>query len=189
MRNKIMPKETADPSGVQSQSQWESEEELLHEVEFRVLMALRRIIRAVDIHSRKLHNELNITTPQLICLYSLQKSSPSTLSGLAKSVNLGISTVNGIVDRMEGKGLVVRERDTADRRKVYVRLTEFGQEFTKVAPSLLQDRLSHSLKRLSQLEQLAIAMSLERVVGLMEAESLDASPNLIHQGLEKERGK
>ncbi|MBI9074974.1 MAG: winged helix-turn-helix transcriptional regulator [Desulfatibacillum sp.] len=164
-------------------------EDVFQEVEFRVLMSLRRIIRAVDIHSRKLHSELNITAPQLICLYALEKDGPSTLSALASAVTLGLSTVNGIVDRLESKGLVVRERDTHDRRKVFVRQTEYGQEFTKAAPSLLQDRLSQSLKHLPQLEQIAIAMSLERVVGLMEAENLDASPNLITQITESDTGK
>ena len=181
-----------DPHGTSSKEPWENSkisEDVFQEVEFRVLMALRRIIRAVDIHSRKLHNNLNITTPQLICLYSLQNNGPSTLSDLALSVKLSMSTVNGIVDRLESKGLVNRERGTKDRRKVYVTPTDYGQVFTKAAPSLLQDRLSQSLRELPQLEQIAIAMSLERVVGLMEAENIDASPNLIAQAFEPETGK
>lgn len=92
---------------------------------------------------------------------------------------MGVSTINGVIDRLEKKELVIRERDTTDRRKVFVRLTDSGRELTKAAPSLLQERLSDSLRSLPKLEQAAIALSLERVVELMEVEHLDASPNLV----------
>ena len=54
----------------------------------------------------------------------------------------------------------------------------FGDYLSKTAPILLQDRLSQSLRRLPELEQATIAMSLERVVGLMEDGHLDSSHNL-----------
>lgn len=144
----------------------------------RVLMALRRIIRAVDIYSRKINNEFKITAPQLICLYSLSRKDGMMLSNLAKEVSLGISTANGIVDRLEAKGLLTRTRGTTDRRRVMLSLTQGGRELAKAAPALLQDKLADSLRQLPDLEQAAIAFSLERVVELMEAEQLDASPNL-----------
>ncbi len=145
----------------------------------RILRSLRRIIRAVDIHSRKLNTEFKITTPQMICLYSLAKQDEMTLSMLAADVNLGMSTVNGIVDRLESKGLLTRNRNPQDRRKVALSITEAGRELTHVAPQLLQNQFSDALKQLPELEQAAIALSLERVVELMEAEHLDASPNLV----------
>ncbi len=145
----------------------------------RILSSIRRIIRAVDIHSRKLNNDFNITAPQMICLYSLVKEGQITQSELAQKVSMGMSTINGVIDRLEKKELVIRERDTKDRRKVFVRVTDTGRELTKSAPSLLQDKLSFALKQLPELEQAAIALSLERVVQLMEAEHLEASPNLV----------
>ena len=145
----------------------------------RVLMALRRIIRAVDIYSRKLNSTVQITAPQLICIYSVDHREGMTLSGLAKEVNLGVSTVNGIVDRLESKGLLTRTRSVTDRRRVTLSITAQGREVAKAAPALLQDRLARSLRNLPELEQAAIALSLERVVELMEAGQLDASPNLM----------
>jgi hypothetical protein len=61
-------------------------------------------------------------------------------------------------------------------------LTEAGRNVTRKAPSLLQDRLSDALQNLPELEQVTIAMSLERVVALMEVEHLDTSPNLVPNG-------
>lgn len=144
----------------------------------RILRALRRIIRAVDIHSRKLNHDYKITTPQMMCLYSLAKGGAMTQTALARQVNMGVSTLNGVIDRLEAKGLVVRRRDVQDRRKVFVEVTEAGRSVTGSAPHLLQDRFSEALRGLPELEQAAIALSLERVVELMEAEHLDDSPHL-----------
>lgn len=149
---------------------------------FRILGAIRRITRAVDIHSRKLHTEFHVTTPQMICIYELYRNEGMTLSRLSKAVNLGLSTVNGIVDRLELKGLLTRQRSFEDRRKVLLHLTETGRHLTQQAPSLLQDRLADALQNLPELEQITIAMSLERIVSLMEAQHIDASPNLLGSG-------
>ncbi len=157
----------------------DEKDEFFEKYGIRVLRALRRIIRAVDIHSRKLNNEFHITAPQLICLYSLAQHGNMTLSDLAKEVNLGTSTVNGIVDRLEEKQYLTRTRSSEDRRKVVLAITEAGREITRQAPMLLQDRLSASLRSLPELEQATITLSLERIVELMEAEHLDASPNLL----------
>ncbi|MFG0249940.1 MAG: MarR family winged helix-turn-helix transcriptional regulator [Phycisphaeraceae bacterium JB051] len=146
---------------------------------FRILRAMRKMIRAVDIHSRKLNTEFKITAPQMICLYSLMQDGPMTLSALAESVSLSASTTNGIVDRLEKKEFLVRQRDHVDRRKVYLHITDTGRELTTQAPALLQDQLSDALQHLPELEQAAIALSLERVVELMGARHLDASPNLV----------
>jgi len=145
----------------------------------RVLQALRRITRAIDINSRKLNMEYKVTVPQMLCLYCLQREGALTLSSLANQVNLSFSTVNGIVDRLEAKGWAKRERSTIDHRRVYVTLTDTGCELTNNAPSLLQDRFSAALRQLPELEQIAIALSLEKVVELMKAGNIDVPPNLV----------
>lgn len=146
--------------------------------EYRILSALRRVIRSVDIYSKKLNTELGLTTPQLLCLHALAKTDSMILTDLAKEVNLGVSTVNGIIDRLEAKQFLTRNRSAADRRKVVLKISPAGDKIVLQAPSLLQDKLSASLSELSGKEQLAITESLELVVKLMEAEKIDASPNL-----------
>ncbi|HOP05720.1 MAG TPA: MarR family transcriptional regulator [candidate division Zixibacteria bacterium] len=155
----------------------------------RVLTALRRIIRAVDLHSRRLYAEHQVTTPQMICLYSLVRAGRTTQSKLAAEVNLSMSTINGIIDRLETRKLVKRRRDNSDRRRVWLEVTESGRKLAESAPILLQDRLSNALRRLPVLEQAAIALSLERVVALIRAEGIDASPNLVPDGQLTERGE
>jgi len=147
----------------------------------RILLALRRIIRAIDIYSHKLNTEYRITGPQLICLYSIVKDGPLTLSYLSKHYSLSASTITGIIDRLEAKGLIERQRNNPDRRKIMITSTEAGIELVANAPSPLQDRLTEAISNLPALEQAAIVLSLEKIVELMDADHLDASAMLVKE--------
>jgi DNA-binding MarR family transcriptional regulator len=146
--------------------------------DLQILRSIRRVIRAVDIYSRKLKAGYRLTSPQLVCLTSITVHEPTTASRIAEDVFLSPSTVVGILVRLESKGLVIRERDVQDRRVVNIRSTEKGRRIVRDTPSPLQDNLSQSLPRLPLLEQAAIALSLEQVVKLMEAGHLEAAPIL-----------
>jgi DNA-binding MarR family transcriptional regulator len=146
--------------------------------DFRILQSVRKIIRAVDTYSKKLADEHDITAPQLVCLLAIVEEETTTTKELAQRIHLSPSTVVGILDRLEKKGLVKRLRDTVDRRVVNVMATSEGRELAEHAPSPLQDSLADSLERLPEAEQATIALSLERVVDLMEAGDIDAAPIL-----------
>lgn len=146
--------------------------------DLKILQALRRIIRSIDLHSRKLSIQHNITSPQLVTLLTIADHAPVTIAELATEIHLSPSTLVGVIDRLEDKGLVERHRDTLDRRRVFIQVTEQGMEFSSCAPSPLQEKLAKSLESLTPLEQSTIVHSLERVVELMEAEDIDAAPIL-----------
>ncbi len=148
------------------------------EVQDRILRSLRRILRAVELHSKRLKLSCGLTTPQLLCLNAIMRSEAATVTGIALDISVSKSTMVRILDRLESRGLVSRQREEVDRRVVRVTLTVSGHEALAAAPSALQDRLLASLKKLGELERVAIAMSLERVVELMEADSLNADPVL-----------
>jgi DNA-binding MarR family transcriptional regulator len=146
--------------------------------DLQILQSIRRITRAVDIYSRKLRSQCQLTTPQLVCLGTIVAHGPLTVSAIAQRVFLSPSTVVGILDRLEIRGLVKRERDTTDRRVVNTLATPTGREVAANAPSALQDGLHTALKGLPLLEQATIALSLRRVVDLMEAGDIEAAPIL-----------
>lgn len=146
--------------------------------ELRILQSLRRIIRAVDIQSHKLANIYNITGPQLWCLFAVKESGPLTSGRIAKKIYLSPSTVVGIVDRLEKKELVVRNRDNRDRRQVYVSITPKGEKLIADTPSLMQDTLTKAIVQLPELEQVSITMALEKLTELMEAQHIEAAPIL-----------
>lgn len=139
----------------------------------RILQSLRRMSRAVDLHSRRLAQACNLTGPQLVCLLEVAAHGPIPVARLAREVYLSPSTVVGILDRLEAKGYVQRERSREDRRVVVISITEAGRAIAARAPSPLHDRLAEGLRRLNKAEQATIAESLERIVELMEAEQRD----------------
>jgi DNA-binding MarR family transcriptional regulator len=136
--------------------------------EQRILRSLRRITRAVDIYSRRLNLEFGLTTPQMLCLDILSKSNDMILKDLAQTINLGESTVNGIIDRLEAKKYVIRVRSEKDRRKVYLKISSTGKDILTKAPLPLENKVSDSLLLLPVSEQITILNSLERITGLIE---------------------
>lgn len=147
-------------------------------VEPRVFQSIRRIIRAVDLHSHKLADQYGVTVPQLTCLLKLVESGEMTCGELARSVSLSPSTVVGILDRLTAKGFIVSERSREDRRQVRIRASREGAEFARKCPSPLHDKLAGAMAGLSVRERHGIAAALERIVELMEIGGVDAAPIL-----------
>jgi DNA-binding MarR family transcriptional regulator len=149
--------------------------DLAASTEIRVLRSIRRIIRAVDRHSKQLQQVQDLTSPQLVCLLTLVRQCPLTLKALSQAIDLSPSTTVGVVDRLAAKGLVARRRSATDRRQVRVSATAAGETAAQQAPSPLQNRLVEGLRALPEQERVVLAQSLERIVALMGAADLDAS--------------
>lgn len=136
--------------------------------DLRILRALRRITRSIALHSRQLAAVSNITAPQLMCLRTVIANGPMTATAISRDIHVSPSTVVGILDRLEDKGLVRRERGRVDRRIVFVSVTDAGRDLAEHAPSPLQKHLADGLNALPEIEQATITLALERIVTLME---------------------
>ncbi len=147
-----------------------------HGCQLRVLHSIRRIIRSVDLYSKQLSGCHGITVPQLVALLAVCEHGSLTVTGLGKLVHVSPSTLIGVVDRLEEKGLVVRERSGRDRRLVHLYPTEAGMELARSSPSPLQQGLVEALDALPEDEQAMLASALERIVDLMETGRLGGVP-------------
>jgi DNA-binding MarR family transcriptional regulator len=143
-----------------------------------VLMALRRIIRAIDLHSRDLIGNYGLTGPQLTVLRALDDGKGRPVGEVARAVHLSQATVTGIVVRLQKRGLVTRARGDADKRQVVVSPTPAAQEILAQAPPLLQVSFIEEFSKLQDWEQTQILSALQRVVAMMEARHLEATPML-----------
>ncbi len=148
-------------------------------VEHQIVAAIRQIVRAVDLQSRRLVENCGLTGPQLATLHEAARLAPASPSAIARAVHLSQGTVTGILQRLERRGLIARRRSEVDRRAVIVEVTAEGQKILGGAPSLLQDRFKEELERLETWERLMILSMLQRVAGLMGAGQIDAAPHLI----------
>ncbi|ASP37582.1 MarR family transcriptional regulator [Bacterioplanes sanyensis] len=143
-----------------------------------VLVALRRIIRATDLHSKQLSKTTGLTAPQLMILQTLRNFDELTVGEVARKVNLSQATVTTIIDRLERRNYVKRERSQKDKRKVYVYLTDEAHESLIDAPKPLQESFINQFQDLHDWEQSMILAALERVAHMMDAQHIDASPVL-----------
>lgn len=150
----------------------------LANTEERILAALRRISRAIDLHSRELARTYGLTAPQLVCLRELDRGGALLSGELARAVSLSPATVTGILDRLERRQLVLRERRTEDKRQILVRLTNEGQRFAREAPLPLHERFRRRLARLPAARRRAIEETLRELVEMMEASQIEAAPLL-----------
>ncbi|MGH8223753.1 MAG: MarR family winged helix-turn-helix transcriptional regulator [Woeseiaceae bacterium] len=150
----------------------------MHDRSNSALIALRRILRVTELNSQKLAQQADMTASQLIVLQFISRNGKALPSEVAKAVGLKQATVTVLVNKLELAGFVTKRRDTEDRRRVWIELTDAGRTALEKSPDLLQNRFEEGFEKLPDWEQAMIIGALERVASLMHAETLDASPVL-----------
>lgn len=143
-----------------------------------LLVALRQITRAIDLHSRRLLRESGLTTSQLMILKTVAKHGQSSPTAIAREIHLSQATVTNVLARLEDHGLVAREKSGQDRRSVEVRLTRQGESKIANAPEMLQADFLENYRKLAPWEANMLLSSLQRLAAMMNAEDMDASPIL-----------
>ncbi len=143
-----------------------------------ILIQIRKIVRSVDIESKKVQKEYGVSIPQVLCLNFLHDSPnyQATQGQIKNFLNLNSSTVSGIIYRLEKKGLLARLPKTGDKRVVNIALTSAGDKLLSTIPSLLHEQLSEKLQKLDDSELARVEESLETLIRLLEIEQVEASP-------------
>jgi len=147
-------------------------------LETEVLVALRQIVRAIDQHSSRLGKDFGLTTPQLLVLQTVANTKEQPIRAISAEVNLSQATVTSIVDRLERRGLLERQRSAIDRRQVFLVITEAGTDLLAKAPKPLQENFLHRFERLREWEQHQVVFVLKQVAEMMGARHIDAAPLL-----------
>ena len=143
-----------------------------------LFVSIRKIIRAIDIRSRKLSKEAGITGPQLMILQELAREEGISAKQVSTNVNLSQATVTNILDRLEAKAFIKRMRCEGDRRKISLFLTELGQQALQSAPQPIEDSFIEKFSALKDWEQFQLLSSVERIAEMMGASEIDAAPVL-----------
>ncbi|HBT90161.1 MarR family transcriptional regulator [Desulfobacter sp.] len=144
-----------------------------------LLISIRKIIQAVDIHSRKLNKEFGLTGPQLIVLQEISAHGQISITPLSRATSLSQATVTDITKRLETREYIARKKREDDRRAVSLFLTEKGQDIIKNLPPLLQETFTQQFSDIEDWEQMMIITAFKRVVSLMAADKLEAPPILL----------
>ncbi len=149
-----------------------------------VLVALRRIMRAIDLHSRSLIASYGLTVPQLMVLKELAGRGELPVGKLSRRVHLSPATVTSIVGRLSARGLVARERSADDRRCVLIGLTPAGEHMVENAPGLLQEHFVQEFARLEDWERNLLLSSLQRLAAMMDVVMMDADELVVEPVLD-----
>jgi len=108
-----------------------------------------------------LMQDSGFTFPQLSVISMLEKYGEQKVSELSEKMGLSDSTVSGILDRLEQKDIIRRERTKDDRRVVKISLTGKSKGFCNDFRQKREEYFTQLLKNLSEQEIKDIIKGLE----------------------------
>ena len=118
----------------------------------QIMQALRVQMRAQQQH--------DLSVPQFRTLAFLSRHPGSSLSAAAEHIGLTLPTMSVLVEGLVQRGLVVREPDARDRRRVLLTLTTTGQALHRQAQDGAADWLAGLLEPLNEQERESIVQAL-----------------------------
>ncbi|MCG9968309.1 MarR family transcriptional regulator [Pelotomaculum terephthalicicum JT] len=142
----------------------------------KLILYLERLDEVFQHIARRLHAELaqnmisGITMSQFVVLKKLRDKGRVTVSEVAEDLNVSLSAITALADRLHKAGLVDRSRDEQDRRLVWLTLTEEGENTVancrksraKVVEKYVGQLPEEDLERLIQIY--------EKILAIMRAE-------------------
>jgi DNA-binding MarR family transcriptional regulator len=126
-----------------------------------------RFLRFNLVSNKKLQDDLerlDLTSPQFYVLATIGYAGGLPFGEIGEKMMVTVSNLTGIVDRLEEKRLVVRERDTHDRRVVRVTLTEKGLKVYKNTIPLFEKSISQFFSPLNKPQQKELASLLRKLI-------------------------
>ncbi len=99
----------------------------------RLIGSVRRQVAWTVLHNQAIADRLGMAVTDLHCINLLDLEGSMTAGRLAELLGLTTGAVTGVLDRLERTGLVRREADPSDRRRVIARLVPEGMEKVRAA--------------------------------------------------------
>ncbi len=145
-----------------------------------ILASIRKIIRALNLESKRIQKEFGISIPQLLCLNYLKNAEnyQANTKTLSQALNLNPSTISGIVKRLEKKSLIARLPKGKDKRVSIITLTADGAQLLEDTPELFHQKLDERLASLKKDDVDKVREGLSIITHLLEVNDIDAAPLL-----------
>ncbi|GAB3394013.1 MarR family transcriptional regulator [Azotobacter armeniacus] len=121
-------------------------------------------------HAKRVVRYGGLTPMQLLILQVLADETQLTASALSRRVSLTAATLSGLLDRLEERGLLQRQRDEQDRRRQWLLLAEAGRALLQEAPPLLPPEFRVRFAALPEWERHALTAALLRAAELCGGE-------------------
>jgi DNA-binding MarR family transcriptional regulator len=110
-----------------------------------------------------------LTGPQRMVMQALVQSEGLSLKQLSRQVSLAHSTVSGIVDRLQARGMVVRQKDESDGRATVIAPSSEVRDFlANRMPELAMSPLTEALGDATDSEKATVLRGLKKLRALVE---------------------
>ena len=140
-----------------------------------IIYSIRRLMQAGELYTKELNKIYNVSSAQLNCLLVLYENGPLSPSQIARHILVNSSTVTGIIDRLEQKGLVRRLRISQDRRVITIELTKNGEVLAENAPPPVQQKIIDGLNKLSEDQIDQTAAILLKLTDMLDVQDLEVT--------------
>ena len=138
-----------------------------------VIYLMRRLMQTGERYTKELNKKFSVSAPQVACLLALLDNGSMSPSQIAKKIMVESSTVTGIIDRLEQKGLATRTRISRDRRVITIELTEAGRRLAENAPPPIQQKIVKGLRKIDEAERAQIIQTLNKLTEMIDADDVD----------------
>ena len=138
------------------------------EKENAVTQQLRIIFKAIQAHSKQIETACGLSSVRLWMLHEISNDPGIKVSELAEILSIHRSTCSNMLDKLEDKKLIRRNRSKSDQRAVRLYPTEAGKKVLKKAPSPPEGKLSRSLSKISDKQLEDLERSLKELVGALQ---------------------
>jgi DNA-binding MarR family transcriptional regulator len=145
-----------------------------------VLGQFRLIFRSAKKHFQWVQDRTGVSGAQLWVLAELHRRPRIRVTELARAMGVHQSTASNLIDPLEKRRLIQRDRSSKDQRVVHLSLTRAGRDIVLRAPLPLEGVLPDALKSLGPADLVELQQRLEKLVKLMKVR--DSAGRLIPLG-------
>ena len=140
-----------------------------------VLEQFRIVFKSIRRHYQSVEQRAGISGAQLWALAQIAGDPGATVGDLAKGLAIHQSTASNLLRRLEGLGLVTRQRKGKDQRVVALFATPQGLKVLKRAPQPLRGVLQQALSDLPARNLEVLRRELRKLIAAMRTKDLEAA--------------
>lgn len=138
-----------------------------------VVQSFRRITKSIHEFSKAVDREYGITGPQLWAMMTIQELESCSAGDLADRLFVHPSTITGVIQRLEEKRLINRQRRADDRRAVVLSLTPLGKKLLHRAPMRTPGHVVKALEVMPSDEVAQLRLLLDSLVEHMQIQDVE----------------
>lgn len=147
-----------------------------------VVQGFRIVFRSIQEHSRWVEKQCGVSAAQLWTLWELHAHPGLRVSELSRAMSIHQSTASNLLDKLERKELIQRERRGPDHRVVRLYLTDKGRDLVEHAPRPAQGALSNGLMSLPDSSLAELDRNLAALVKAMDMADHEAALEPLSDG-------